>query len=270
MNNPFNYTKEELSQIFSEVNTLFHDKIDEGIMDYALKGLKKLLEGAMKVEVRGYLKAARYEHQDDVERIDYRNGYYHRNLVTSFGLIEDLRVPRTRKGGYQSQFFEPYQRRWQRVDDWIRNLFISGVSTRDVSWVMETLLKVEVSRSEVSLIAKMLDNQVKAYHRRSLTDDYVYVFFDGITAKVRSCGKVVKKVVLVAYGIKSDGTRELIDFRLAKSESEADWTVFLNDLYRRGLTGERLRLIIIDGGKGLKAAFGYGLSACEVPAVLGA
>lgn len=254
MDNPFNYTKKELTQIFSEVNTLFYDKVDESIMDYALNGLKKFFERAMKAEVRGYLKAAKYEHQDDADRVDYRNGYYHRNLVTSFGLVEDLKVPRTRRGGYQSQFFEPYQRRWRRVDDWIRDLFISGVSTRDVSWVMQTLLKVEVSRSEVSVIAQMIDNQVKAYHRRQLTDDYLYIFFDGIRIKVRSCGTVVKKVMLVAYGIRSDGTRELIDFRLVKSESEADWTVFLNDLYRRGLKGERLRVIIIDGGKGLKAA----------------
>lgn len=57
MNNPFNYTKKELTQIFSEVNTLFYDKIDEGIMDYALKGLKRLFEGAMKAEVKSYLKA---------------------------------------------------------------------------------------------------------------------------------------------------------------------------------------------------------------------
>jgi len=254
MDNPFNYTKKELMQIFGEVNTLFYDKIDEGIMDYALRGLKNFFEGAMKAEVRGYLKAAQYEHQDEAERIDYRNGYYYRDLGTSFGEVKDLKVPRTRKGGYQAQFFEPYQRRWQRVDDWIRDLFISGVSTRDVSWVMQTLLKIEVSRSEVSVIAKMIDMQVKGYHRRQLTDDYLYIFFDGITVKVRSCGKVVKKIIVVAYGIRSDGTCELIDFRVVKSESEQDWMVFLNDLYRRGLKGEFLRMIIVDGGKGLKVA----------------
>lgn len=54
------------------------------------------------------------------------------------------------------------------MDDWIRDLFISGVSTRDVSWVMDSLLKVEVSPSEVSVIARALDNQVCAYHRRGL------------------------------------------------------------------------------------------------------
>lgn len=252
MDNPFNYSKKELTQIFSEVNTLFYDKIDEGIMDYALKGLKSLLENAMKAEVSGYLKAKDYERKE--ERVDYRNGYYYRDLGTAFGLIRELKVPRTRLGNFQTAVFEPYARRTEEVNEWIRGIFIAGVSTREVDWVMESLLKIKISAAEVSLITKTLDKNVQAYHRRPLADDYVYIFFDGITIKVRSCGEVVEKKVLVAYGIRFDGTRELIDFRCSKSESEHDWEVFLRDLYRRGLTGERLRMIIVDGGKGLKAA----------------
>ncbi len=99
MNNPFNYTKKDLTQIFSEVNTLFYDKIDEGIMDYALKGLKNLLENVMKAEVSGYLKVKDYERKD--ERVDYRNGYYYRDLGRAFGVIRDLKVPRTRSGEFQ-------------------------------------------------------------------------------------------------------------------------------------------------------------------------
>lgn len=252
MDNPFNYTKKELTQIFSEVNTLFYDKIDAGIMDYALKGLKSLLENAMKAEVNGYLKARDYERKG--ERVDYRNGYYYRDLGTAFGPIEDLKVPRTRSGKFHTAVFEPYARRTEEVNDWIREIFIAGVSTREVGWVLEILLKMKVSAAEVSLITKTLDKNVQAYHRRLLADDYVYIFFDGVVVKVRSCGKVVRKMVLVAYGIRFDGTRELIDFRVSKRESENDWEVFLRDLYRRGLMGERLRMIIIDGGKGLRAA----------------
>ncbi len=63
-----------------------------------------------------------------------------------------------------------------------------------------------------------------------------------------------KRPVLVALGICADGKRELIDFRQAFSESQAEWEGFLYDLYRRGLKGECLKLIITDGGKGLKVA----------------
>lgn len=103
-------------------------------------------------------------------------------------------------------------------------------------------------------ITKQLDHEVRLFHRRSLKDEYVYLFLDGVVKKVVSCGRVVKKLVLVAYGIRLDGRREVVDFRIARSESEAEWMRFLNDLYRRGLHGERLRLIITDGAPGLLAA----------------
>lgn len=123
-----------------------------------------------------------------------------------------------------------------------------------MSWVLKDLLQARISASAVSVITKQLDHQVQLFHRRLLKDEYVYLFLDGVVKKVVSCGKAVKKVVLVAYGIRRDGHREVIDYRIAKSESEAEWTRFLNDLYQRGLHGEQLRLIITDGGRGLLAA----------------
>ncbi|MGB3478657.1 MAG: IS256 family transposase, partial [bacterium] len=250
--NPLDYSKSKFNDIFSDVNILFTDNIEETISDYVIRGLKRLFEGAMKAEVRGYLKAQRYERTS--ERVDYRNGYRHRNLVTAFGLIKDLVVPRTVKGGYQTVVFRRYQRRWDKVNRFIREIFIGGVSTREVGWVMRSLLNKEVSASTVSSITKALDKEVSKYHKRFLSDEYVYLFLDGVVQRVVSCGRAVKKLVLVAYGIKRDGHREVIDYRLAKSESEHDWTVLLNDLYRRGLQGEHLRLVITDGCPGLHAA----------------
>jgi transposase-like protein len=123
-----------------------------------------------------------------------------------------------------------------------------------VRWVVKALLNAQVSAGTVSSITKVLDQEVSRFHKRLLKDEYVYVFFDGVVKKVVSCGKAVKKVILVAYGIRRDGHREVIDYRIAKSESEHDWTVFLSDLYQRGLKGEHLRLIITDGGHGLLKA----------------
>jgi putative transposase len=92
------------------------------------------------------------------------------------------------------------------------------------------------------------------FRQRVVPDAYRYLFFDGVMQKVRSCGRVVKKLVLVAYGIKLDGTREVIDFRVAGSESEREWTMFLNSLYQRGLKGVGVRMMVTDGGRGLLAA----------------
>ena len=242
----------KLNQLWAGVKDYYVDWEQEAFAEPGRRALKQLLEGAMKAEVVGYLQRQKYERGKVV--VDYRNGYYHRNLVTSLGLIPRLMVPRTRKLGCRTKVFRRYQRRWKEVDDWIRGVFIAGVSTRDVRWVTKALLNASVSAGTVSSITKALDQEVSRFHRQLLKDEYVYVFFDGVVKKVVSCGQAVKKVILVAYGIRQDGRREVIDYWLAKSESEHDWTVFLNDLYQRGLRGERLRLIVTDGGRGLLKA----------------
>ena len=62
---------------------------------------------------------------------------------------------------------------------------------------------------------------------------------------------------MIALGVKPDGTRHILTFKLAKSESEAEWLGLVNDLYRRGLKGLNLSLIISDNCSGLKNAVNY-------------
>ena len=67
-------------------------------------------------------------------------------------------------------------------------------------------------------------------------------------------GKVQRRVAVSAYGVGEDGQRELIDFLLVRSESEENWRSLLEELWRRGLHGTKLRLITTDGNPGLIAA----------------
>jgi transposase-like protein len=95
---------------------------------------------------------------------------------------------------------------------------------------------------------------VERFHNRHFLDAYQYLFFDGISLKVRVAGKVHKRQVLCAYGITLTGRRELINFRQAADESEAKWEAFLNDLYNRGIEGKQCRLLVTDGCPGLHKA----------------
>jgi len=187
-------------------------------------------------------------------RTDSRNGYYYRNLDTELGHIDELAVPRSRLGLFKTNVFQHYQRRQPAVNEAICNVFLYGISTRDVSGAIKPLLETNFSASCVSRITKSLDVKVKEFHKRDLLDEYQFLFLDGITLSVKGSLKAVKKLVLVAYGITVFGKKELISFRIANSESEASWTAFLNDLQTRGLKGENLKLIITDGCKGLHAA----------------
>lgn len=184
----------------------------------------------------------------------YRNGYYSRTLVSQFGLIEDLQVPRIRTGSLPNRVFGRYQRHQAQVEDLIQETFLAGVSTRRVGEVLEQLLETKISATKVSRICQRLDAQVQIYHQRSLIDEYQYLILDGITLKVRYQGKYHKRKVLAVYGVTVFGKREMIDFKQAKGESREAWESLLQNLYNRGLEGKDLKLIVMDGSAGLKAA----------------
>jgi transposase-like protein len=106
----------------------------------------------------------------------------------------------------------------------------------------------------VSQVAKTLDAAVAAFHRRPLQNRYQALMLDGVVLSRKTGAGALRRPVLVALGLRHDGKKEIIDFRLAASESAAEWEKFLADLYRRGLTGEGLDMICVDGGAGLLAA----------------
>jgi transposase-like protein len=214
--------------------------------------LKDTLQICLEEEMTEYTQAQRYQRTEN--RLDYRNGYYYRNLDTELGPLDNLKVPRSRLGLFKSKTFESYQRRQKAVNLAIQNVFLAGVSTRDASSVLKPLLDVTFSASCVSRIAKALDSKVKEFHNKKLLDEYQFLFLDAIRLSVKGSLKAIKKLILVAYGITIFGRKELISFRIANSESEAAWEAFLNDLYKRGLKGENLKLIITDGCAGLQAA----------------
>jgi putative transposase len=77
---------------------------------------------------------------------------------------------------------------------------------------------------------------------------------DGVVLTRKTGAGALARPVLVALGLRPDGKKEVIDFRLASAESAAQWERFLGDLVRRGLTGEHLDMLCVDGGSGLLAA----------------
>ena len=199
--------------------------------------------------------AAVDRHLDQIEAddaADRRNGYYRRHLLTELGDIE-LAVPRTRRYS-PTEVVRAYARRTSEIDRVILAGFVLGLSTRKVGETLLPLLGRAVSPATVSQVAKTLDAAVAAFHRRPLADRYKALMLDGVVLARKTGAGALRRPVLVALGLRHDGKKEIIDFRLAASESAAEWEKFLADLYRRGLTGEGLDMICVDGGTGLLAA----------------
>jgi putative transposase len=187
-------------------------------------------------------------------RKNQRNGFYRRSLDTVYGWIEGLKIPRPREGGFTpSCVGKSYGRRQEALNRLAVECFRRGVSTRDVKQILKALCDVEISAATVSRLTSKWDREVRAWHQRKLSDDYVYLMADGIWIKNRALGRK-RRLILVVYGIKADGTREIIDYTFARSEKEENWLKFLTYLQHRGLEGNNLQLITIDGCRGLANA----------------
>ena len=225
--------------------------------DYRVAGrdaLRGIIEGQMRDRVSWYLEEmGRLAGGGPLARgVDRRNGSFSRHLVTELGDIE-LQVPRTRRFSPLS-VIRAYARRARSVDQLILACFVLGISTRKVSSALLPLLGEPVSATAVSRVAKSLDTAVEAFHRRPITRRYRFLIFDGVVLKRKTGVGAVKRVVLVALGITPEGNKEVIDFVIVSGESQGAWEGFLHDLYRRGLEGEGVQLIITDGGTGLMSA----------------
>jgi len=183
----------------------------------------------------------------------YRNGYYERDWVTPFGTIR-LRIARTRDKNFLPNGLQRFQRRADAVALLIREAFLRGVSTRQVGRIVAILTKEPVSAQTVSQLTRDLDEAVRQFHNSRLDDDWRYLFLDGVSLKVRQRAGRKRVHMLVAYGVKKDGTRRLLAFMRSPGESQQAWEGFLGDLYQRGLEGKKLRLIVTDGCAGLAAA----------------
>lgn len=184
------------------------------------------------------------------ERRDQRNGFYDRRLRTKMGPLE-LRMPRSRSGGFRSKLVPRFKQVAPELDEGIGQLYRKGVSTRSVGPLLEVLYGAGVSASKVSRVTRALDAELRRFQSRPVEDRWRCLVLDGVYLSVKKAQGADDRPLLVAYGIDENLRREVIDFRLAQSESEAAWTMFLTSLQMRGLTGERLELVVTDGAAGL-------------------
>ena len=145
-----------------------------------------------------------------------------------------LRIARTRDQSFLPMGLRRFQRRAEEVSLLIREAFLRGISTRQVGRVVATITGETVSAQTVSKLTRDLDEAVRQFHQARLSDDYVYLFLDGVSLRVRRPAGRKRVQMLVAYGIRRDGSRHLLAFLRSQGESQADWEGLLQDLYRRG------------------------------------
>jgi transposase-like protein len=187
------------------------------------------------------------------ERTNRRNGYRSREWDTRAGTIE-LAIPKLREGSYFPDWLLERRKRAERaLISVVATSYLLGVSTRRMEKLVEQLGITQLSKSQVSVMAKDLDAQVEAFRTRPLdAGPYTFVAADALTMKVREAGRVVNLACLVATGVNADGHREILGLDVCSAESHAGWLTFFRGLTARGLSG--VSLLTSDAHSGLVAA----------------
>ena len=235
-----------------EKNTPIEEMLEEVIengMDGLANAISILVNEAMKVERSRVLGAELWQRTEG--RKGYANGYKPRSLNTRVGKLS-LLIPQVRgEVKFYPSALERALRSERALKLAIAEMYVQGVSTRKVAEVMEALCGLEVTSSEVSRCARLLDEELEKWRTRPL-GHCPYVILDARYENVRIDGTVRSCAVLMAAGIREDGRRSLLGVSCSLSEAEVHWRSFLTDLKKRGLHG--VEMITSDDHEGLKAA----------------
>jgi putative transposase len=210
--------------------------------------LSKLFNELMKTEREQVLQAGPYERTE--ARKGYANGFKDKTIQTRFGKLE-LQVPQARGIAFYPQCLEKGERSERALKLAIAEMYVQGVSTRRVTPIAKELCGFELSSTQVSRVAAVLDEELERFRKRRL-GHIAYLYLDADYQKVRYDGQVRDIAVLKAVGINKDGFREVLGISCNLSEAEVHWRTFLEDLLSRGLKG--IELLISDDHTGLRAA----------------
>src|SRR5947208_89683 len=187
------------------------------------------------------------------ERVNIRNGYRERAWDTRVGTIE-LAIPKLRAGSYFPDWLlQPRRRAEQAFVSVIADAYLAGVSTRRVGKLVQQLGVERMSKSQVSRLAKSLDQIVEDFRTRPLDGGpYAYVTLDALQVKCREGGRTVNVCVVHAVGVNREGFRESLGLDVVTAEDGAGWLAFVRSLVARGLAG--VKLVSSDAHPGLVAA----------------
>ena len=236
-----------------DVSGWLHEQLAQASPDLLRAMVTTFAEALMSAEAEAVCGAGYGERSD--ERRNTRNGYRRREWDTRAGSIE-LAIPKLRQGSYFPDWLLERRRRAEAaLVTVVATSYLLGVSTRRMEKLVEALGITRLSKSQVSQMARDLDEQVEAFRTRPLdAGPYTFVAADALVLKVREAGRTVNVHALLATGVNAEGYREILGLQVTTGEDGAGWLAFFRDLTARGLTG--VALVTSDAHRGLTEAIG--------------
>lgn len=209
------------------------------------KEIERCINILLKSELTVFLNYEPYERNKTDD--NYRNGSYERELLTSFGKI-NLSIPRDRLSEFKNKLMPPYKRRTDTFDDMILEIAQSGLSRETTAKVLKGLYGVSYSANTISSIGECFEEEIINFQNHQLDENYFAIYLDGTFLPLRR-GEIQKECILIALGIKNDGSKEVLGYKINPTENLESYRELLENLKKRGLKTNGL--FISDGFVGL-------------------
>ena len=233
-----------IANLLSEYDIKSANDIQEALKDLLGGTIKEMME----TEMDAHLCYSKSERSDNK---DYRNGYKNKTISGNFGELE-ISVPQDRQSSFEPQIVKKRQKDISSIDQKIISMYAKGLSTRQISDIIEDIYGFEVSEGFISNVTDKLLPQIEDWQNRPLDEIYPVLYIDAIHFSVRDNGIIRKVAAYVILGITLSGKKEVLTITIGDNESSKYWLSVLNELKNRGVSD--ILLICADGLSGIKEA----------------
>jgi len=243
--------KEAIKELIREHNFSNTAEVMTCIKSMFKDVLQEIMETELEAELGYEKQERRSENVDESMSKNYRNGYSKKTIKTQLGEVE-INIPRDRKGEYEPQIIEKYNRNADGMEEKILGLYAAGMSIRDISEQIKILYDVEISPELVSKISEKILPQLSEWQNRALETVYPFIFMDAIYYKIRENHQIVNKAAYIVLGVNLEGYKEILGIWVGESESSKFWLNVLTELKSRGI--QDVYLFCVDGLNGFREA----------------
>jgi transposase-like protein len=253
------------------------------VQDTVVTTVQHVIEEALEEELSASLGVARYAPLPWGRPPEAtRRGSYQRALITQYGRIAALRVPKLRRGNgaLPWQSITRYEHCWGPLLDHHVMGSCLGHSLRDVPEAMALPLGERLSLAACHRMGSSVAKPMEACKTPPLATPPPLILVDGMWVKIayppgeiseetrgrrRAVKRKQKRVVLRALGVWPDGQWDIVPWQIATGETADTWKAFLGDLSLKGITETTTPLVVSDGAPGLESAVDYHLHGVAHP-----
>ena len=236
--------KNIIAALLQEYDIQSAEDIQDALKDLLGDTIKEMMEAEMDEHLG-------YESYERSENPNSRNGYKQKQIRSKYGETT-LSVPQDRDSTFEPKIVKKRQKDISAIDDKIISMYAKGMTTRQISEMIEDIYGFEVSEGMVSDITDRLFPEIEEWQNRPLAEVYPILFIDAVHFSVKDNNVIRKLAAYVILGINHEGKKEVLTIQVGENESSKYWLTVLNELKNRGV--KDILIVCADGLTGIKEA----------------